>query len=51
MEVHKHLGSGFLEIVYKEALIHELKQNFIDFGKKQATGHLVDGLIAHTSAV
>jgi GxxExxY protein len=31
MEVHKHLGSGFLEIVYKEALIHELKQNFIDF--------------------
>jgi len=31
MEVHKHLGSGFLEIVYKEALIHELTLNFIDF--------------------
>jgi GxxExxY protein len=31
MEVHKYLGSGFLEIVYKEALIHELKQNFNDF--------------------
>jgi GxxExxY protein len=31
MEVHKHLGSGFLEIVYKEALIHELTINIIDF--------------------
>ena len=31
MEVHKHLGSGFLEIVYKEALIHELTLNIIDF--------------------
>ena len=35
MEVHKNLGPGFLEIVYKEALIYELKENFIDFEKEK----------------
>lgn len=29
MEVHKNLGPGFLEIVYKDALEYELKQNNI----------------------
>lgn len=29
MEVHKNLGPGFLEIVYKDALEYELKRNNI----------------------
>jgi hypothetical protein len=28
-EVHKNLGKGFLEVVYKDALSYELKQNNI----------------------
>ena len=31
MEVHKELGSGFLEAVYHEALIHELNRQKIPF--------------------
>jgi len=27
MEVHRNLGKGFLEIVYKDAIEYELKQN------------------------
>jgi GxxExxY protein len=29
MEVHKNLGSGFLEIVYKDALEYEFRSNKI----------------------
>ena len=31
MEVHKEFGSGFLEAVYHEALIHELNRQKIPF--------------------
>jgi GxxExxY protein len=31
IEVHKHLGAGFLEIVYKDALAYEFNINVIPF--------------------
>ena len=34
MEVHKELGSGFLESVYEEALCHELKTRKITFKRQ-----------------
>jgi GxxExxY protein len=34
-EVHKHLGSGFLEAVYKDALCHELKLRNIPFERER----------------
>jgi GxxExxY protein len=35
MEVHKNLGPGFLEIVYKEALFHEFKTHNIEFDREK----------------
>lgn len=35
IEVHKQLGRGFLESVYKEALQHEFKQRGIQFEKEK----------------
>ncbi|MGV3611935.1 MAG: GxxExxY protein [Fluviicola sp.] len=34
MEVHNCLGSGFSEIVYKDALEYELKRNHIPFARE-----------------
>ena len=34
MEVHKTLGKGFSEIVYKEALEYEFKQNLIPYSRE-----------------
>ena len=31
IEVHRHLGSGLLEITYEQCLAHELRLNGIDF--------------------
>lgn len=35
MEVHKNLGGGFSEIVYKDAIEYELKTHGIDFKREQ----------------
>ncbi len=35
MEVHRELGQGFSEIVYKDALEHEFKQCGIDFEREK----------------
>jgi GxxExxY protein len=35
MEIHKILGKGFLEIVYKDALEIELKRNSIPFEREK----------------
>ena len=35
MEVHKNLGPGFLEIVYKDALEYEFIQNNIEFEREK----------------
>lgn len=35
MEIHRILGKGFLEIVYKDALEFELKKNYIPFQREK----------------
>lgn len=35
MEIHRILGRGFLEIVYKDALEYELKKNNIPFEREK----------------
>lgn len=35
IEIHKHLGCGFLEIVYKDALENEFDNNDIPFCREQ----------------
>jgi GxxExxY protein len=35
MEVHNNLGSGFLEIVYKDALEYELKKSNIPYEREK----------------
>lgn len=35
MEVHKHLGGGLLEIVYKDALEYEFRRNDIPFEREK----------------
>jgi len=35
MEVHRNLGHGFLEIVYKDALEYEFKQNGIPYEREK----------------
>ena len=34
MEVHKHLGNGFQEVVYQRALAIEMKMQGIDFSRE-----------------
>lgn len=35
MDIHNNLGSGFLEIVYKDALEYELQQAGIDYAREK----------------
>lgn len=35
MEVHGHLGHGFLEVVYKDALEYEFKEADIEFSREK----------------
>lgn len=35
MNIHNHLGPGFLEIVYKDALEHEFLENDIPFEREK----------------
>jgi len=35
MEVHRHLGGGLLEIVYKDALEYEFRKNNIPFAREK----------------
>lgn len=35
MEVHKNLGRGFLEIIYKDALCYELEKKNIPFEREK----------------
>jgi GxxExxY protein len=35
MEVHRHLGGGLLEIVYKDALEYEFRKNDIPFEREK----------------
>lgn len=44
-EVHRHLGSGFLEAVYKDALSHELKLRNIPFEKEKKFGIEYKGIV------
>ena len=37
MEVHKHLGNGFQEVVYQRALAHEMDINNINFEREKET--------------
>lgn len=49
MEIHRILGRGFLEIVYKDALEYELKKNNIDNQReKEYTVQYKDILLPHS---
>ena len=43
MEVHKELGPGFLESVYEEAFIVELKRLNIPFEQQQCEICVING--------
>lgn len=48
IDIHKHLGFGFLEIVYKDSLEIEFKENGIPFErKKQFAIHYKEKILPH----
>ena len=49
MEVHRILGHGFLEIVYKDAIEHELIKRGIEYTReKEYTIHYKDIVLSHS---
>ena len=48
IQVHKHLGKGFSEIVYKDALEYEFRKNNISFEReKEYQVHYKDVILKH----
>ena len=48
IQVHKHLGKGFSEIVYKDALEYEFMKNSIPFEReKEYQVHYKDVILKH----
>ncbi len=45
MEIHRLLGPGFLEIVYKDAMDYEFKNQRIDFNREKAYPILYKNII------
>ena len=48
MEVHRQLGSGFLEAVYQEALAVELTHRNVPFAREVELSILYKGIRLHT---
>jgi len=48
MEVHRHLGHGFSEIVYKDALEYEFRKNGVKYKREQEfLVHYKDVILPH----
>ena len=41
MEVHRHLGHGFMEIVYKDAIEYEFRNNCIPYKREKNLRFLI----------
>lgn len=44
--VHNTLGCGFLEKVYENALVHELKKNMLSVEQQKSVKVMYDGIVA-----
>ena len=51
IEVHRHLGPGFLESIYEEALVHELRLRNISFTRQVPIRVAYKGLIVGESRI
>ena len=51
MEVHKHLGNGFQEVIYQRALAKEMKLQNINFTREQEMTILYKGFDVGTRRV
>ena len=51
MKVHSHFGPGFLEEVYKNALVHELQKSGVQYKKEVGLEVMYDGVcVGHYQA-
>jgi GxxExxY protein len=51
MEVHRELGRGLLEIVYKDALEYELKTNKIPYYREQAPHNFYADFVEYNNII